>query len=296
MGLPESDMKHKVSGIGLGGEEETASLRRKGSGENSWPWPHKALQNVNWAGSPQTQSMGPCSLHAKSPRQAAFGTRWLPLRPFLSLLESCFHPTAPCTCSFKIASDLHVANPPAGPTAVISDQQQQVTQTSLFGSVAWVVTYLPDCSFSKPSEGASLSPRPPHHGGTQGIGLNPLVASAFEIITASVEGSLLDLRKRTALSFLLPHSPDALLGPRSAPACAPNTAVCLGLARYPWCEYPVAYSRKARTVLQRFRTVLDTHHAPSRHFTPLLIQPFSHYGMRMTVDHHIHSLDLTIQI
>lgn len=138
--------------------------------------------------------------------------------PILSLLESCFHPTAPWTCSFKIASDLHVANPPAGPTAVISDQQQQVTQTSLFGSVAWVVTYLPDCSFSKPSEGASSSPRPPYHGGTQGIGLNPLVASAFEIITASVEGSLLDLRKRTALSFLLPHSPDALLGPRSAPS------------------------------------------------------------------------------
>ena len=34
-GCQESDMKHEVAGIGLGGKEETASLRRKGSRENS---------------------------------------------------------------------------------------------------------------------------------------------------------------------------------------------------------------------------------------------------------------------
>lgn len=137
-GRQESDTKHKMAGIGLGGEEATASLRRKGSRENSWPWPHEALQNVNCAGSPQTQNMGPRSLHAKSPRQAAFGTRWLPLRPLLSLLESCSRPTAPWTCSFKV-----LAGPPAGPTAVISGQQQQATQTSLSGSVTWVVLLPP---------------------------------------------------------------------------------------------------------------------------------------------------------
>ena len=236
---------------------------------------------------------GARSLHAKSPRQAAFGTRWLPLRPLLSLLESRFHPTAPC--SFKVASDLHVANPPAGPTAVSSVQQQQVTQTSLFGSVAWWSSYLPDCFFSKPSAGSSSSPRLPHCGGIQGIGLNPLVASAFQIITASVEGSLSGLRKRTAPSFLLPRSPDALLGPAQPQPCAPNTAACLGLARYPRCEYCVAHSRKVRTVPQRFLTVLDTHHAPSQHFTPLLIQPFIHSFIHSFVIAHstpTHSLFL----